>query len=145
MLEKLSQADGLIFGSPIYFGNVTGMMRSFLERLMFPFFVYDKDYSSLAPKRMPTAFIYPMNVSSEEMEQYGYLQNLKGMETFVGRLFGEPQVQHVHNTYQFDDYSKYKCERFSEPEKAAYRDAHFPQDLEQARRIGAAMVAAAAR
>ena len=143
VLEKLSQADGLIFGSPIYFGNVTGMMRSFLERLMFPFFVYDKDYSSLAPKRMPTAFIYPMNVSSEEMEQYGYLQNLKGMETFVGRLFGEPQVQHAHNTYQFDDYSKYVCERFSEPEKAAYRDAHFPQDLEQARRIGAAMVAAA--
>lgn len=92
---------------------------------------------------MPTAFIYPMNVSSEEMEQYGYLQNLKGMESFVGRLFGEPQVQHAHNTYQFDDYSKYKCERFSEPEKAAYRDAHFPQDLENARRIGAAMVAAA--
>ena len=29
VLEKLSQADGLIFGSPIYFGNVTGMMRSF--------------------------------------------------------------------------------------------------------------------
>lgn len=72
VLEKLSQADGLIFGSPIYFGNVTGMMRSFLERLLFPFFVYDKEYSSLAPKRMPTAFIYPMNVSSEEMEQYGY-------------------------------------------------------------------------
>lgn len=28
VLEKLSQADGLIFGSPIYFGNVTGMMRA---------------------------------------------------------------------------------------------------------------------
>ena len=143
VLEKLSQADGLIFGSPIYFGNVTGMLRSFLERLLFPFSVYDKEYSSLAPKRMPTAFIYAMNVSRAEMEQYGYLQNLKGMETFAGRLFGEPQVLHACNTYQFDDYSKYKCERFSEPEKAAYRDAHFPQDLEQARRIGAAMVAAA--
>ena len=141
LLEKLAQADGLIIGSPIYFGNVTGMLRSFLERLMFPFFVYDKDYSSLAPKRMPTAFIYAMNVSSAEMEQYGYLQNLKGMETFVGRLFGEPQVLHACNTYQFDDYSKYECERFSESEKAAYRDEHIPQELEAARRIGAAMVA----
>ena len=140
VLEKLSEADGLIFGSPIYFGNITGMMRSFFERLLFPYFVYDKDYSSIAPKRMPTAFIYAMNVSSAEMEQYGYLQNLRGMETFVGRLFGEPQVQHAHNTYQFDDYSKYQCERFSEPEKAAYRDAHFSQDLEAARRIGAAIV-----
>ncbi|MFT3669988.1 MAG: NAD(P)H-dependent oxidoreductase [Pseudoxanthomonas sp.] len=143
LLEKVSQADGLIFGSPIYFGNVTGMLRSFLERLMFPFFVYDQDYSSLAPKRMPTAFIYTMNVTGAEMEQYGYLQNLKGMEAFAGRLFGEPRVQHACNTYQFDDYSKYKCERFSESEKSAYRDAHFPQDLEEARRMGAAMVAAA--
>ena len=142
VLEKLSQADGLIFGSPIYFGNVTGMLRSFLERLLFPFFVYDKEYSSLAPKRMPTAFIYAMNVSRAEMEQYGYLQNLKGMETFAGRLFGEPQVLHACNTYQFDDYSKYKCERFSEPEKAAYRDAHFPQELEEARKIGAALITA---
>ena len=141
LLEKLAQADGLIIGSPIYFGNVTGMLRSFLERLMFPFFVYDKDYSSLAPKRMPTAFIYAMNVSSAEMEQYGYLQNLKGMETFVGRLFGEPQVLHACNTYQFDDYSKYECERFSESEKAAHRAVQFPKDLEAARKIGAAMVA----
>ena len=142
LLEKLAQADGLIIGSPIYFGNVTGMLRSFLERLMFPFFVYDKDYSSLAPKRMPTAFIYAMNVSSAEMEQYGYLQNLKGMETFVGRLFGEPQVLHACNTYQFDDYSKYECERFSESDKAAHRAVQFPKDLEQARKIGASMVAA---
>ena len=142
LLEKFAQADGLIIGSPIYFGNVTGMLRSFLERLMFPFFVYDKDYSSLAPKRMPTAFIYAMNVSSAEMEQYGYLQNLKGMETFVGRLFGEPKVLHACNTYQFDDYSKYECERFSESEKAAHRAVQFPKDLEAARKIGAAMVAA---
>ena len=142
VLEKLAQADGLIFGSPIYFGNITGKLRSFFERLLFPFFVYDKEYSSLAPKRMPTAFIYTMNVSGDEMAQYGYRQNLQGMEMFAGRLFGEPQVLHACNTYQFDDYSKYKCERFSEPEKAAYRDAHFPQELEAARKIGAALITA---
>jgi len=142
VLEKLAQADGIIFGSPIYFANITGKMRSFFERLLFPYFVYDENYSSLAPKRMPTAFIYAMNVDSDLMEQYGYRQNLQGMEMFAGRLFGEPQVLHVCNTYQFDDYSKYMCERFSESEKAAYRDAHFPQELEAARRMGAALVAA---
>lgn len=142
VLEKLAQADGIIFGSPIYFANITGKLRSFFERLMFPYFVYDENYSSLAPKRMPTAFIYAMNVDSDLMEQYGYRQNLQGMEMFAGRLFGEPQVLHVCNTYQFDDYSKYMCERFSESEKAAYRDAHFPQELEAARRMGAALVTA---
>ena len=142
VLEKLAQADGIIFGSPIYFGNITGKLRSFFERLMFAYFVYDENYSSLAPKRMPTAFVYTMNVDTAQMEQYGYRQNLQGMEMFAGRLFGEPQVLHACNTYQFDDYIKYMCERFSESEKAAHRAAQFPKDLEEARRIGAAMVTA---
>ena len=143
VLEKLSQADGVIFGSPIYFGNITGKLRSFFERLKFAYFVYDANYSSLAPKRMPTGFIYTMNVTAAEMQQYGYRQNLQGMEMFAGRLFGEPQVLHAFNTYQFDDYSKYKCERFSESEKAVYRAAQFPKDMEAARLMGESMVTAA--
>jgi multimeric flavodoxin WrbA len=45
-LEKVDDADALILGSPIYFGNVTGEMRSFIERLAFPYLVYDANYSS---------------------------------------------------------------------------------------------------
>jgi multimeric flavodoxin WrbA len=30
VLEKISQADGLIFGSPVYFGNITGQLLSFI-------------------------------------------------------------------------------------------------------------------
>ena len=142
VLEKISQADGLIFGSPIYFGNITGKMRSFFERLMFPYFVYDKNYSSIAPKRMPTAFVYTMNVDTALMEQFGYRQNLQGLEMAAGGVFGKPQVLHACNTYQFNDYSKYMSELFSEPEKAAHRAVQFPKDLEAARKIGAAMVAA---
>ena len=37
-------ADGLVLGSPIYFGEVTGQMRAFLERLSFPWLSYN-DYS----------------------------------------------------------------------------------------------------
>ena len=81
-----------------------------------------------------------MNVSREEMEQYGYRSGLERMEMFVGRIFSRPAVLHICNTYQFDDYSKYRAERFSEPEKAAWRDSHFPLDLAEAGRMGAAMV-----
>ena len=35
LLEEIAQADGLVLGSPIYFGEVTGQMRAFLERLAF--------------------------------------------------------------------------------------------------------------
>ena len=32
ILEEIAQADGLVLGSPVYFGDVTGQMRTFLER-----------------------------------------------------------------------------------------------------------------
>ena len=48
LLEEISQSDGLVLGSPIYFGEVTGLMRAFLERLAFPWLSYN-DYSLTAP------------------------------------------------------------------------------------------------
>ena len=57
ILNKIIEADGIVLGSPIYFGDVTGVMRCFLERFIFPFLVYDGKGESLAPKRMPSAKI----------------------------------------------------------------------------------------
>ena len=137
VLEKLLEADAIIFGSPIYFYDVTGMMRSFLERLMFPCFVYDKDYSSLAPKAVATAFIYTMNVTSDVMEQQRYPEKLRTTESFVERVFSKKPLElYVNNTYQFSDYSKYKVECFSETEKANYRENQFPIDCQKAHALG---------
>lgn len=35
ILKKVKEVDAIILGSPIYFGMVTGEMRSFMERLMY--------------------------------------------------------------------------------------------------------------
>ena len=32
LYEKLRQADGIVFGSPVYFSNVTGRMKDFIDR-----------------------------------------------------------------------------------------------------------------
>ena len=40
ILKKVLKADAIILGSPIYFGTVSGEMRSFMERLLFPFRPY---------------------------------------------------------------------------------------------------------
>lgn len=140
VLERLTEADGIIFGSLIYFHGITGKLHSFLERFLFPKAAYDATYSSLAPKKMPTAFIYTMNVTEQQMVDQGYPDILKHMESFIERIFTKPQILHACNTYQVKDYSKYKIESFSEPEKAAYREAQFPLDLEKAHAIGASMV-----
>lgn len=36
VLGKLADADGVILGSPVYFMGLSGMMRCFLERWLYP-------------------------------------------------------------------------------------------------------------
>jgi multimeric flavodoxin WrbA len=140
VLEKLSQADGIIFGSPIYFGTITGQLQSFLERLLFPYLVYDENYSSIPPKKMPTAFIYTMNVPEEAMNQIGYLKTFHHIESVIERILTKPLVMYSNNTYQFDDYSKYESSAFSEEAKAAHRKIQFPLDCEKAFELGVNLI-----
>ena len=141
VLEKLAEADGLIFGSPIYFGGISAQLRAFFERFLFQYVVYDVQYSSLAPKKMSTAFLYTMNVTEDMMRTLKYAELLRPMEFFVGNVFSPPQVMYACNTYQFDDYSKYKIECFSEADKAAHRERQFPVDMQAAFVMGEKMVA----
>lgn len=140
VLEKLSQADGIIFGTPVYFGNITGQLQSFLERLLFPNFEYDKNYTSIAPKKMATAFIYTMNVSEEIMDMVNYKLTFSKIESSIERIFTKPKIMYSNDTYQFDDYSKYKSDAFSEEAKAAHRKNQFPLDCQKAFEIGASLI-----
>lgn len=140
VLEELSQADGIIFGTPVYLGSITGQLQSFLERLIFPYLVYDKERSSIAPKKMPTAFIYTMGVPEELMEMVNYKLKFSGMESVIERIFTKPQVMYCNDTYQFDDYSKYKSDAFSEKSKAEHRKIQFPIDCQKAFELGAKII-----
>ena len=40
ILKKLRMPMSIIFGSPVYYGTASGEMRSFMERLMFPYLTY---------------------------------------------------------------------------------------------------------
>ena len=51
ILKKIEAADALILGSPIYFGNVSGEMRSFMERLLFPYFTYTDPAAVAFPQK----------------------------------------------------------------------------------------------
>ena len=136
LLSEIEEADAVIFGSPIYFGNVTAGMRGFLERLLFAHHTYDKEGTSLFPKQIKTAFIYTMNVTDEEMVKYGYLLNLKGMDSAISHHLGPLKVLYSNDTFQFDDYSKYVSPIFDPAHKAEVRSAEFPIDLARAHDLG---------
>lgn len=137
-LKELVQCDGIILGSPIYFGDLTGEMRSFLERLMFPHLVYDKDSTVISPKKMPIGLFLTMNVTEEiaDDKNFDYKYIFSKLESILERIFKKPYIKYVYNTYQFSDYSKYESSAFDENEKAKYKEEQFPKDLEDSFNIG---------
>ncbi len=127
VLEEIAQADGLVLGSPIYFGDVTGQMRTFLERLAFPWLSYN-DYSMTAPKRMPVVLLETMNGTPERNNSQGY----GSMEYCIKVALGEPERLVAYNTYQVKNYANFELAGFSEEAKRKYRDEHWEQDLQAA-------------
>ena len=136
VLEKIEKADALILGSPIYFGNVAGEVRSFMERTLFQYLVYDKDYSSLAAKKKKVSFIYTMNVTEERAAEWGYPKTLGTMEKYFARIFGATESLYVYDTYQFPDYANYVSTAWDETAKAKQRDEVFPEDCKKAFALG---------
>lgn len=134
VLEKVLQSDVLLLGSPIYFGDVTGEMRKFLERLAFITMTYD-DYSVRMFKgHIDSAFFFTMNVGEDYMTAYEPMMN--EAVSMLKRLGGQMEKYAAVNTLQFDDYSKYHAASFSEAEKTAYHEQQFPKDKAAAFEIG---------
>jgi len=50
VLHEICGCDVLVLGSPIYFTSVTGEMKSFMERLIFPYTSYEGKPSSFWKK-----------------------------------------------------------------------------------------------
>jgi multimeric flavodoxin WrbA len=142
LLRKIADADVLILGSPIYYGNVSGQMRSFLERLLFQYLVYDKHYSSLRKKDISTGFIYTMNVDQSGFEARNYDVVLGGMESAIMRTFSGTPVQSLYatDTCQFDDYEKFEITAFDGTHKSKRRTEVLPLECERAFALGKELV-----
>jgi multimeric flavodoxin WrbA len=139
ILAKIPEVDAIIFGSPIYFGNVTGEMRCFLERMIFPYVVYDAEHSVIFPKKLKTGWIYTMNMPRAWLKESGYDEIFQFYEKLMIRIFGSSESLIVTDTYQFDDYSKYVSSMFDPELKAKRREKVFPRDCRYAFEMGSRM------
>jgi multimeric flavodoxin WrbA len=142
IFKEIEGVKALILGSPIYFGSATGEMRSFLERLLFPYLMYTDPPQTLFPGEISTGFIYTMNVSEEVMMEWGYVQNFNRTAMVLHRIFGASETLINCDTYQFEDYSKYVADRFDPEKKAARHRDIFPLECQKAFEMGARFVTA---
>lgn len=137
-LDKAREADVVVFGSPVYFGYPTGLLRAFIERFLFPKYSYDSNVKLVNPKN--TACIFTMNCPKEYMDNIHYPILLGNTAEGCKHVYGFGKVLYICNTYQFDDYSEMQFDMFREEDKRAYRDAHFEEDIKRAKDLGRVLV-----
>ncbi len=137
ILRKVEEVDVIILASPIYFGTVTGEMRSFMERLLFPYMTYTDPPSSLFSRRMRTGFIFTLGATEELAKERGFDEHIMANKLLLKMIFGAAETLCSFDTYQFEDYSKVVAPRWDPEKKARRRAEVFPIDCEKAFELGA--------
>ncbi len=137
ILKEAAYADGMVFASPIFFGDVTAQTKCFLERLIFPWLSYE-DFSVNPPKKnVPSAVIYTMNASTEYQEKMEEIY--QRLEQLIGRFFDKPDRILSISTKQVKDYSRFE---FSEEWAQAHdkwHEEHFEEELQRSFEAGKRM------
>ncbi|MBQ9025541.1 MAG: flavodoxin family protein [Methanobrevibacter sp.] len=147
ILENALNADVLVMASPVYFYFTTGVLRAFMERLMFPVLSYNPKVnektgeveSSLLNKTVPTAMIYTTGAPEEEAT-HEFKHALEVNKHFLEILYGYNETLYSHFTYQFKNYSKYDLPEGLENLREKQRDEQFPKDLQKAFELGKRLV-----
>jgi multimeric flavodoxin WrbA len=140
VLKKAGAADAILIGSPIYYSITTGETRCFLERLMYPYSVYDKERSTLFKKKIRTGFIYTAGAKEEMVKEMGFDRNAQLTEMAMARIFGSCESMFVTDTTLVDDYSKYVSTLFDPEEKKKHQKEQFPKDCKKAYALGSRLV-----
>ena len=141
VLERAKQADALLFGSPIYFMNLTSGMQTFLERFFFSQYIYSREIPSVLGKTLPSAFVSTMSATEEQATAFHIKENLAAYERAAAGILGaKPYLFYEFNTLQFKDYSKYDSSIYSEEEKRAYHEKHGAEIAEQAYALGKKLI-----
>ena len=111
-------------------------MHSFIERLIFPYLVYDQERSTLYHKKIPVTFIYTMGAPEEVIKYFYINKHIELNENFLNRIIGPTESLIVTDTLQFDDYSKYVASLFDEEAKKERHKEIFPQYCQKAYNMG---------
>lgn len=137
LLQKAHEADVLVLGTPFYFSAESSLMRAFMERLWFQYYLYTTLKPPLSPRKKAVALVYTMNVKEEDIPAYGKDRAIATAKGCMERLFAPCEVFLCTDTRQFKDYDKYEVDVFDVKAKLKRHAEVFPQDLQRAFDLGA--------
>ena len=135
VLDKVHGADAVILGSPIYFSEVTGEMRSFFERFLFQYLNYDDYTKPLSPKKR-IGLVFTMNCPESMFDSVGYREIFQRYEEWMRLFFGHCEILLSTDTMQVKDYSRYHLAGWDGDAKRLRHETVFPQDCRKAFDLG---------
>ena len=140
VLELMEETDALIFGSPIYYGDVTAEMLALEHRFLFSHMLYNKENRWVFPRRIPSAFIYTFGVTADQAEKV--LAPFASLHSRMSEMLGiSCELCYSANALQFDDYGRYEADRYDPVEKKKYHEEVFPKDCRKAYEMGRRLAA----
>ena len=140
VLNEIRNADGLIIGSPNYFGDVSAGFRALYERLIFQALTYKTEVRSYNQKQFPVLMIITSNASEEYYSQIGYDEMLKRYQSSFNTFVGPTKILISSDTLQVKDYSRYNWTMFDPAHKKERHEDVFPEDKKMAYSLGEQMV-----
>lgn len=144
LLEKARNADVIIIGSPNFFGYPSGMVRSFLERFLYPLSSYQiedgKFVRILGERIIPSAVIFTMNSDEQYYKTGGYDVSLGMTRDNLEHILGYAEQYNSYDTLQFADYSKMDANFFDPESKKLRHNTQFPIDKENCYEMGKRLV-----
>ena len=134
-LEMMEEADALLFGSPIYYGDITQELLALEHRFLFSHMLYNKENRWVFSRRIPSAFIYTFGMTVEHTD--AIVGQFAAVHNRMGEMLGmKSEICCSANAWQFSDYSLYEADRYDPVEKKKYHDEVFPQDCRKAFELG---------
>ncbi|MBR1919971.1 MAG: flavodoxin family protein [Spirochaetales bacterium] len=140
VLDAIRSADGLIIGTPNYFGDVTAAFRSLYERLAFQDLPYRKDSFSYSTRRIPVLLVMTSNCPEEFYDRAGYDRMLKGYQNILGAHVGNTRIMVYGDTLQVKDYDRYDWTMFDPKAKQKRHEEVFESEKLKARELGREIV-----
>ncbi len=140
VLEAIRNADGLVLGTPNYFGDVTSGFRALYERLAFQDLPYRNDSFSYTTRRIPVLMMMTSNCPEEFYDQAGYSKMLKNYQAVLSAHVGNTKLMVYGDTLQVKDYSRYDWTMFDPEAKQKRHDEVFESEKQKAAELGKKMV-----
>lgn len=134
-LAKLREADGIVLGTPNYFGRPTAGFRALYERLCFQHLTYRSDGFSSNERLVPVLFIMTSNAPEEAYDQIGYTAMVQEHVGTLNNFVGPTTLFISGNTLQTDHYDKFYWNVFDVAGKQQRHEEVFPQELAAVRKL----------